>query len=137
MLAQNFMSAEALELTDKQHAGLIKVLGMLERDELIHDPDLTRKASNGFCMDYWRTPSHHRDCGTVMCIGGWAETIGGSHFFSITAAQERLFYPLIERDLPPNVTSALYRTTTTQQAATALRNFLTTGEANWAEVLRA
>src|SRR6185312_3240069 len=80
MLAQNFKSAEDLLLTDKQRAALITVLGMLERDEIPHfDTNVVFKVPEGdwFGMSHWRLHREGQDCGTVMCIGGWADAVGG------------------------------------------------------------
>lgn len=141
MLAQNFMTAAELKLSEKEHAALIKVLGMLERGELIH-ADLTKARrledrpddgeilTNHFNMDQWR---NKWDCGTVACIGGTAELVGGFRFRSGENGQlggnldlEELCYP--------NIASG-YADITPQEAAQALRNYLTTGKAKWEEVL--
>lgn len=131
MLAQNFKSPADLALTDEEFRGLITTLGMMERGELTHvkAPQPIRSASHftgHFNMDWW---AHEADCGSVCCIGGTAELVGGFRFSR--AARDRLgalFYPSRDR---PSVTN--YATITPTQAARALRSFLITGEPRWAE----
>jgi hypothetical protein len=125
MLAQNFNTAVDLDITDAELDALIKVLGMLERGELVNaDPDA--KIPNGFNMG-----EHGREgCGTVACIGGWCASIMGVPMFGYVESHiekgrplHELYWDRISSDITP------------QQAALALRSYLTTGEANWAEAL--
>ncbi len=128
MLAQNFKPAADLGITDLEQSALIKVLGMLERGELVNMGEFAR-GPNGFNMS---TPGH--GCGTPACIGGWAaflmdedqvkyvERYGWSHR-SDNPALHDLFWNegAVELD----------KGATTSQAATALRSYLTTGDARW------
>jgi hypothetical protein len=122
MLAQNFMTAEALGIPEAECTALIKVLGMMERGEI---------TAETFDMKEWDS-----DCGTVHCIGGWAQKIGGkSKVFDDTAPWGRtrlseLFYPGVYGGFDG------YRSSVSQGAA-ALRNYLTLGKPCWAEVLKA
>ena len=74
------------------------------------------------------------DCGTPACIGGWCKQIIGrritEYFFN--SALEALFYPNSER--PPEDYD--YEAITPEQAARALRSYLTRGAPNWAEALQ-
>jgi hypothetical protein len=134
MLAQSFLDAEVLGLSEPKRAALITVLGMLERDELHHVPiekiggmASTPKFSGLFNMAYWTAES---ECGTVCCMGGTAELISGQSFAGArTQALSKLFYL---RDAAEGFS---YNAITPAQAARALRNFLTFGEARWTEVL--
>jgi hypothetical protein len=62
MLAQNFKTATDLGISEVEQDALIKVLGMLERN------DFARGES--FNMGWWY--QHSNTCGTVGCIAGWA-----------------------------------------------------------------
>jgi hypothetical protein len=128
MLAQNFMTAADLSLTGAQKAALIKVLVLLETGRLEHHQSEPRKIFNDeatFCgkfnMEYW-TSLHH--CGTVACIGGTAQLVGNVDFEEEpqTAALQELFSPQHVLD---------WSSITTDQAAVALRSYLTTGDARW------
>jgi hypothetical protein len=119
MLAQNFKTATDLKIKDAGLSALIKVLGMLERGEI---------EAEKFNMETVGQP----DCGTAGCILGWTRTIGIDEFFGLA----------VSACLPPlnKPLSALFYTgnafgATREQAATALRSYLTTGDANWAEAL--
>lgn len=128
MLAQNFMTAPDLKIRDDERDALVKVLGMLERAELVYMPLLEPFGPNGFNMTWVR---NWTKCGTVCCIKGWCQTIGGIELFNPIAGRKtptaalQLF--MYSDDRRENVT--------VEQAATALRNYLTTGHANWDEVL--
>lgn len=125
MLAQNFKTPTDLGITDAEHDALRKVLGMLERGEI---------KSHQFSMKEWG------DCGTVHCIGGWASTILKNNRLSDISAPWRrtalsdLFYPRCYRVRGEYVDGY---TATVDQAAVALRNFLTQGEPRWEEAIAA
>lgn len=134
MLAQNFKTAADLGIKERQHAALRLTLNALEREELKHAPaaifhDPTSPFTGHFNMNCWHASSQ---CGTVCCIGGTAELLGGLKVNSLTitasgnSALHRLFYPLGHKG---------WDRITPSQAASALRSFLTTGDANWAEAL--
>lgn len=136
MLAQNFKTAADLKVTEAQKAALSKTLVMLEtgklkffdRDSPISYLDTAfedRRFSGQFNMASWSLP---HTCGTVCCIGGTAEMVGGLPVYSLDTASEQnekldaLFYP-------KNISH--YQNITPDQAATALRSYLTTGDARW------
>lgn len=141
MLAQNFMTAAELGLDKRERAALVQVLGMLERGELRHVPvkhdrflsvRATQDAALGlFNMNDWASES---ECGTALCIRGTAEAIMRTSFsYPVWGTRQ---YEKIE-DL---FMYSMYRgyareDVAVPQAAQALRNYLTTGEARWAEVL--
>lgn len=142
MLAQNFKTAAELQLTEDQSSALIGILHMLERGELKHikydlnlfyaqDPTL-KLPDLAFNMGDW---CETNECGTVGCIGGWAEKLYGAEFPHQEGYARlpvfKLFYPNWEKaGLNYN-----YYDITNDQAARALRNFLSTGEPRWDEVL--
>lgn len=131
MLAQNFKSAADLSLTEPQVSALQKTLVLLETGKLRHVPaadiqdDLSPHDAifgGGFNMDRW-LGSH--PCGTVGCIGGTAELIGKVKF-NVWASDN--LYKLFHPDW--KVTGS-WTGITPAQAATALRSYLTTGDARW------
>ncbi len=133
MLAQNFLPAAYLGLTDRQRDALVKVLAAFERGEV---PDAPRRAffeeveegvPTYFCMPFVVGVG---ECGTTACILGWANHLENESVFSLWADMpdelERLFG--VHRMLEDGAYSA-----TVSQAATALRNYLTTGKPRWRE----
>jgi hypothetical protein len=125
MLAQNFKTATDLGITENELSALITVLGMLERGELKHviDYDLRKNQigplTGHFNMLEWNVSA---SCGTVCCIGGTAELIMGREFENEPPELHKLFFPNI---------NSTYRNITVEQAAIALRSYLTTGNSNW------
>jgi hypothetical protein len=133
MLAQNFKTAD-LGIKDVEFEALIKVLGMLEREELKHcvsGPNYAMEP-NGFNMGDWCT--RRGECGTVACIGGWVAIITEQdprdYVKDAKGHLRELYYP------PQGAKGEmLFGEIKPPQAATALRSYLSTGEANWAEAL--
>lgn len=132
MLAQNFKTPAELRISQAQFDALVKTLGILERNETVwvsidcvsHHNIEKIKFTGHFNMDVWQEP--HK-CGTVCCIGGTAELIGGVEFDPHkNYALWGLFYPNINLE---------YSKITVEQAACALRNYLTYGEAKWQEIV--
>jgi hypothetical protein len=109
------MSADQLHVTREEHSAMIEVLRMLERGELV------KRLNMGVV---W--------CGTIGCIGGWVAHIMGED--ENCYANTYMFHGGGLQELYWN-TDACLEGTTPDQAASALRNFLTTGNAQWAEVL--
>lgn len=144
MLAQSFQSAADLGITDVQHQALVTVLGMLERGELAYGKYPIAKmfrGSNEFNMA--ATLDESSDCGSIGCICGWAHIVSGreafADFFSASVDTE-------ERSLQamPGGLRRLFRfgdglgslyAIQPEQAATALRSYLTTGDAKWHEAV--
>lgn len=126
MLAQSFKSAADLEITEPQLAALQKTLVLLETGKLKHVPseklnyreDREPQFDGLFNMDH---SFFHGDCGTVACIRGTATLISGVVFprDQMPTGLYHLFYSWGLSD--PD----------TSQAATALRSYLTTGDARW------
>jgi hypothetical protein len=116
---------------------LVKVLGMLERGEISDDQFTMRRVQH--------------PCRTPGCLCGWANHVSAGRAFPLqeysrplTMFSNAKTYGPRWKELPPPVlrlfgyggraTDPIY-TATASQAATALRNFLTRGEARWAEAL--
>lgn len=138
MLAQNFKTAVDLKITDEELTALVKVLGLLEREELVHTiiPDDTsteedetlKNIPNGFNMNY------DGACGSVLCIGGWAakfmnkvpdEYVALHRAYQVQDAVTPLtplYWPSDEMD---------WDYITMPQAATVLRHFLVQGVVDW------
>lgn len=131
MLAQNFKTPAKLRITDAEFEALTRVLGMLERGELVDATCQTRSGEpdiipNGFCMHWSGTQT---DCGTVGCIGGWVAVLMGVNMNDY-----------VNTKFSPNLRelywfSAAYNKATVATAAIAVRNYLTHGEPRWAEAL--
>lgn len=130
MLAQNFKLAADLGISEPQREALMKTLVLLETGKLTyapHSPKMvprTAPYTGHFNMSGW---AREGECGTVRCIGGTASIIGAVHFeVPRPQALENLFYP------PAPI---LIDKITVDQAATALRSYLTTGDAKWHEAV--
>jgi hypothetical protein len=133
-----FMTSEALGLNSLQYESLIASLDVLESGAIKYievggrgsnaDVKTAPKPYN-FNMDSWRVKK--KDCGTVCCIGGLSEILAQKRLYGngMPYALENLFYP-------STLMWCSYSDITIKQASTALRNYLTTGKANWERVLR-
>lgn len=115
MLAQNFKTPAFLGIKAAEFEALTKVLGMLEREEI---------PARMFTMTHVGEP----ECGTAGCIKGWACSVSGQQFRQRTCPPNlmALFFPGAEAQCDA------YKATR-EQAAIALRNYLTHGEPRWAE----
>jgi hypothetical protein len=129
MLMQNFKSAADLKITEPQLSALQKTLVLLETGRIKHAVGLAGAFYNAsdrfdglFNMNWW---ANEHGCGTVCCIGGTAELVGGTKFenHDRPKALDTLFYPGQLGTDWGHITPA--------QAATALRSYLTTGDARW------
>jgi hypothetical protein len=137
MLANNFKSPTDLGISDVEFESLVKVLGMLERREIAEDTFTMRRVQH--------------PCRTPACLCGWANHVSGGRAFPLYAKPSRpwplpgaVTYGPRWTALPRPVrelfgyggrpTDPVYGATTSQ-AASALRSFLTHGEARWVEAL--
>lgn len=130
MLAPNYKSAEELGITEDLWGALIKVKGMLEREEVLyrkfseneisHAVDASKRAPDWFNMQHWAT--HIHGCGTVMCIGGTCEWLLGRELGGWGDREDasELFCP---EGIP-------WETITAAQAAVAIGDYLR-GDLNW------
>lgn len=138
MLAQSFLSAAALEITEPQREALQKVLVLLETGKLQHsvvhdeyEDDAVVPFTGHFNMINWKSETEN-GCGTAACIGGTAELISGVKFgkWWHHNGLDSLFAPSREA-----VPYSKWHDITTQQAARALRSYLTTGDPKWDEAV--
>jgi len=127
-MPENFKTPADLGISDVEFESLVKVLGMLEREEI--EPNQFDMST---VMD---------KCGTPACLCGWANFISGRRAFpfvtaawggmpdwqSMPGSLKRLFAYGAESG------HRVYEATPAQ-AAIALRNYLTFGEARWEETL--
>lgn len=137
MLAQNFKTPAALGIADHEFDALVKVLGMLEREEIKHASECEPVVGSLFNMCSF---GRDTDCGTIGCIAGWARVVSNGKAFpwatdannlspdEPTKMLEALFYPSC---------GAYWGDITPSQAATALRSYLTTGDPCWPEAFAA
>lgn len=145
MLAQNFKTAADLGISDVELDALIKVLGMLERGEIVLIP--TRDLAQGLRASE-SDPTHFNmgfvhagfDCGTAACMLGWARSVEPSSFRGsiVDRPQPLLALFLMGEQSTLQDSRAIVNNPddiTPSQAAIALRSYITTGEANWAEAL--
>lgn len=123
-------SAAELGIPEAHRIALVKTLELLESGKLVHAQPLhwmehDRPFVDQFNMGFW---NDKLDCGTVCCIGGAAEVLGG---VSLSDCATRELSELLH----PDVSKEDMKEITPKQAATALRAYLTTGESNWETVL--
>lgn len=126
MLMQNFKTAADLGITEPEHRAFLQVLGMLERGELV-DVHFFDECENGFNMSV-----SGRGCGTPACIGGWA-----AFLMDIDQSSYLDRYDLAHKHKNEGLhelfwnNDAVDNWARVSQAATALRSYLTTGDARW------
>jgi hypothetical protein len=128
MLAQNFLDPDVLGISATAQAALIKVLGMLERGELHYCRRGDDIRPNGFNL------ANHRvelACGTVACIAGWADIAARPRRLNLLR-QAAKRAALADLFAPENLSWHAVRP---EQAACALRNYLTLGEPRWSDVI--
>ncbi len=128
--SQNFKTAVDLGITEKQKGALLTTLVMMETGRLFHVPRTEVRPSfdNGLNQYFNMAISYGiADCGTVGCIRGTAERVGDVEFgiFGLPSGLNNLFYSGVALSSDPTV----------EQAATALRSYLTTGKAHWKRAL--
>jgi hypothetical protein len=137
MLAQSFLPAADLGITEPQKEALMKTLVLLETGRLRHAkgvdngwfPNRGTIFEGHFNMCQWN--SAVPNCGTVACLGGTAELISGVKFDQGSLNYNSPLYQLFMPPIPDSVWSDI----TPAQAATALRSYLTTGDAKWHEAI--
>lgn len=146
MLAQNFKTPAALDITEAEFNALRDVLGMLERDEMKHVSGLQGRSwsergyqkGDIFCglfnMTGFAETTH---CGTACCIAGTCDLVSGTKFANRFWGDEPGGLPreLGQLFCPDELTAEQMGEIQPSQAAIALRNYLTHGEPRWLEAL--
>ena len=128
-----FKSPAELGLTQAERDALIKALLLMENGQVKHVPGSNFNTYNAaqdkmpFNMAHW-----HReyDCGTVCCIGGTAELVGGLPLNSLAEKASKL---VLYGD--SNLHTMFFHWNggdpTEKRAARVLRGYLTTGQTRW------
>lgn len=140
MLAQNFKTPTDLGVTSVEFDALLKVLHGLETRQLQEIP-----VENAFTMPNIIS----MDCGAQGCILGWAYLISNRAAFdspemrATEAGDTKQCWDIFEKR--PHLDELFFPdfynndidcgSVTSDQAAIALRNFLTHGEPRWREAL--
>lgn len=146
MLAQNFKTAADLRISDAEWNALRGVLAMLERGELQHavidyNKVYERKPRNPNKMFNMGLAFAHTRCGTAACIAGSCDLFFDTNFtrfhegFGGNIISKGRTAALMDLFCPVEIDANDWDNISVEQAATALRSYLTTGEANWAEAL--
>lgn len=138
------LSPAELDLTPEHHRALVLTLEYMRAGRIFHSPPVDIFGSDGnftghFNMRYWHRVA---DCGTVACIGGTAEMLGGV-IFTDKARNNQDLYDLFHPFAVCAETShhefmrlsKTWERITVEQAALALENYLATGSAGWKEIL--
>lgn len=126
MLAENFKTPVELGIPDEHRRALVLCLRYLESGKVKHALNYQRVSGERprlFNMCEWSVVT---ECGTVCCIGGWAEYLGGISDLGSKAALDPLFYPNGIED---------WNQITPEKAAIVVRHYLTTGEICWSLAL--
>jgi hypothetical protein len=128
MLANNFMTAVDLGISEIELRSLVKVLGMLERGEIPREK--FHMGTTGR-VDWWGYPE--MECETPACICGWARHVSGVTPRIFEGVGDR--YPSGIRNLFQMLSDGRdgYPTDSRspEEAAIALRSYLTTGRPVW------
>ena len=141
MLMQNFRTAADLGITDVEQAALVSVLYMLERQEVVTHA-LARGNQNSLFMFDYLYEDAPGECGTVACLCGWAHKLSHKQAFPELAGDKHRITDTLAARLPQATQDLFWINTefcsenpTIDQAAAALRRYLTTGHANWGAAL--
>ena len=138
-------TAAELRITESERRALEMTAELFESGMVKHLPlEETGKATgNWFNMSVWNSETgfdltrKQHECGSVRCIGGWAEHLNNVSFDKYVCETEYhdlelLFYPEYKNRIIP----IEFKNVTTAQAAAAIRNYLRDGKPNWDEVLK-
>ena len=134
MLAQNFKTCKDLRIPADEHGALIKILGLLEREELewIDFREPIYPKGNFFNMS---TVERTNECGSVACIGGWVQILLHKRVGGVRGLIERCRTRDLQDLYFPPGREDKFNLITAYDAAAALRNYLTLGEPRWDDVL--
>lgn len=135
MLAQNFKTAGELKISDVELRSLMTVLGMLERQELVHGKSPLAGIARGPNEFNMAATLYTGGCGTIGCLAGWAYHVSGGEAFPEIIAGGIFGWGLRDQQLNAlfgigRRHATLYEITPAR-AATTLRRFLTTGDGIW------
>ena len=132
MLAQNFRGAADLGISDAEFESLVRALGAFERGEI---PAKLFNMGHPGDQDMW----NENDCGSPACILGWARFLARRRLFHNVAEYQLGIRALFMMGLGAEeidwCASPSPFIANTQQAARAIRNFLTVGHPHWAAAM--
>ena len=123
----SFKTAAELKITEVAFEALVTVLGMLERGEI---------EAAYFDMQEWWQPGRDRRgryCGSVGCIGGWMDFVAVRAGHNVGELQPSWKNVDLHELCHPMTLDAWFATP--GQAAVAVRNYLTSGDAQWKAVM--
>lgn len=137
MLMHSFKPAADLGISERNKEGLMKVLVLLETKKLHHIDKRTanwsergkRKFTGHFNM---AVVVAEYDCGTAACICGTAQLLGYTSMAAAANDSPALMGLFCGHGRPLGMR---LNDLTPAQAARALRSYLTTGDAKWAEAV--
>lgn len=120
-----------LGITKKEYNAAIKVRDGLREGRYVHQIGDEYVGNKMFNMNVCYNT---RSCGTVACIGGWMNAVmrtpkedRGSLTYTFSAPLHPVFFPDYDGD---------WDKITPKRAASAIDNFLKTGDPNWNRVMR-
>ena len=131
MLAQTFKTPADLYLDDKEFEALVKVMRMLESGEIVYRSSGSKEV--GFNMMEW-----HNECNTVHCIAGLCDHLFGTaftHGCPNRALEDLFLVRWWDATRRRRTAPAPLNWISEDEAAMAIRNYLSTGDARWNEVL--
>lgn len=133
MLARTILSAKQLNVTEEEKQALLLVLSALERNEAPHlkgvSSEFDGNKKPGFFNMSVVIGKH--ECDTTACILGWARFLSNNNNLFYTAWERNqlgVLFGMTRKPIPLNQI-------TPGQAAQALRNFLSTADPRWEEIL--
>lgn len=150
-MTTDYLSAADLGIDEDERETLIKIMNMLIKGEVIYDPNADTEA-RGFNMGSVVTRHKH---GVCACIVGWSKLMSerpdkdGARQQVFDAPVRKLAFDPVRRLLPvskklSNLLDLFFcpidRTwdlsiVTTLQAAEAIKNYLSTGAAEWDDIV--
>jgi hypothetical protein len=139
-----FLPAKKLNLTPKVRTAAIKVLRMMESGQIIDKDEEPPPLGQGCRFDMSLILSRSgrgNECGSVGCLAGWIAHVLSQSPTKAIELYRTLRYKSDELDRlvhaeAENGITWIY-SAKTKHGARALRNYLTTGKANWRKAMGA
>lgn len=134
-----FLPAKQLNLSVDEKKAFVNVLRKMENGTIIDTDEVPPPLGEGCRFDMSLVMEH--ECGSVGCIAGWAAiemNLSASQVFFETLARrsdELLKLTMARADDSEASGNKWMYGAKTKHGARALRNFLTTGKANWRKAM--
>ena len=125
-MMMNFKTPAELKISEQYHKALVDTLTLFESGKLKHHSEVRLPNEKAFSLVSWRYGSVRG----ATCIGGWVERLSGLDYMK----EQKNWESDLDKLFFPNLTSKDYHDCTVEQAATALRNFLTYGDPRWSTI---